>query len=115
MTRYTGSCHCGGVKFQIETTIDQTARCNCTLCKRKGAVVHFVPAERFQILEGEDLLTLYQWNTGKAQHFFCKRCGIYPFHKPRTKPTMMGVNVGCIDAVDVTGFEPEMFDGTALT
>ncbi len=45
--------------------------------------------------EGEDLLTLYQWNTRRAKRYFCCRCGIYVFHRKRAAPGHFGINVFC--------------------
>lgn len=53
------------------------------------------------VLAGEDRLSLYRWNTGAAQHYFCSVCGIYPFHRKRSAPDSYGVNVFCLE-----GFEP---------
>ncbi len=80
MTRYTGNCHRVGIRFEIETRLDTTARCNCSLCKRKGAVLYYVPEEQFRIVEGEDLLTSHQWSTGKTEHHFSSRFGICSVH-----------------------------------
>jgi hypothetical protein len=114
MQNYHGTCHCGTVKFRIETLLEETARCDCSLCRRRSAIMHYVPVERFEILEGEDSLTLYQRHIETAEHFFCKTCGIYPFHKPRTRPGFMGINVGCLEGVDVYAFEPIRLDGVVM-
>ena len=114
MQNYTGTCHCGAVEFSIETVLDHTARCDCSLCRRRSAVMHYVPEGRFQLLRGEDSLTQYRWHTETAVHYFCKTCGIYPFHKPRTRPGFMGINVGCLEGVEVYGFVPEQLDGVVM-
>ncbi|EGP1829285.1 S-(hydroxymethyl)glutathione synthase, partial [Salmonella enterica] len=46
---------------------------------------------------GQDKLTEYRFNTGKAVHFFCSVCGIYTFHQRRSNPDQYGVNVACIE------------------
>ncbi len=98
-----GSCHCGAVVFQVELASgwENLRRCNCSLCKRKGAVMADVLLEKFSILKGADILTLYQWNTRKAKHYFCSVCGIYTHHQRRSDPTRFGFNVACIEGVDV--------------
>ncbi len=100
MKTYRGSCHCGDVVFEIETDLDGVAVCNCSICRRRNAVMHRVTADRFRLLQGEDSLALYQFNTGAAKHYFCKRCGTYPFHRPRIAPDAYTVNVFCLDGVD---------------
>jgi hypothetical protein len=118
MRKYAGSCHCGAVAFEIETELDQVNVCNCSICTRRNAVMHRVPPERFRILRGEDMLTLYTFNTGTAQHYFCRNCGIYTFHKPRSAPDQYTVNVFCLEGVDkdvVAGLAVNRFDGRAFS
>ena len=102
METRTGSCHCGAVVFEVDLDggFENLRRCNCSLCRRKGAVMASVPLERLRIVRGEDKLTLYQWNTRQARHYFCSVCGIYTHHQRRSKPTEYGFNVACIEGVD---------------
>ncbi|ASW01345.1 GFA family protein [Paraburkholderia aromaticivorans] len=94
-----GSCHCGTVRFEVRTPIVPAGRCNCSLCRRKGALMTpLFPASQLKILSGEDALTLYQFNTRVARHYFCKHCGIYPFHQTRKDPLQWRVNIGCLEA-----------------
>lgn len=96
-----GACHCGAVKFTVELTEPlRGSRCDCSICSIKGAVTVGAPLDGLKIVEGEDLLTLYQFNTGVAKHYFCSRCGAYTFHQRRSDPGTYGVNVACL------GFNP---------
>ena len=112
---YQGSCHCGAVKFAVQTTLSPALRCNCSLCRRKGAVMAAVAPEHFNLLSGEEYLSLYQFNTRTAKHYFCKTCGIYTFHRPRTNPGIYRVNVGCLEGVDPFALEVGLNDGTVLS
>ncbi|WP_460530789.1 GFA family protein [Chitinimonas naiadis] len=113
---YTGSCHCGAVRFEVSTAITPAMRCNCSLCRRKGALMSpSFPAADLLIVSGEDALTLYQFNTRVARHYFCKHCGIYPFHQTRTNPLLWRVNLGCLDEVDVYALETGVGDGASLS
>ena len=95
-------CHCGEVEAEINIpdNLEKILKCNCSICKRKGAVMSIVKNEDFKIIKGQDKLILYQFHTKVAKHFFCINCGIYTHHNPRSNPTMTGFNVGCIDDVD---------------
>jgi hypothetical protein len=97
-----GSCHCGAVTFEVglHDGLEKLRRCNCSLCRRKGAIMASVLVERLRVTKGEDKLTLYQWNTKQAKHFFCSVCGIYTHHQRRSIPTEFGFNVGCIEGVN---------------
>ena len=96
-------CHCNGVEAEINIleNFDKTLRCNCSLCKRKGAVMSMVKNEDFKIVKGEDKLKLYQFHTKVAKHYFCSVCGIYTHHNPRSNPEMTGFNLGCIDEINI--------------
>ncbi len=115
MRTYRGSCHCGKVQFEIRSTLKPANRCNCSLCRRRAAVMTRVPASDFRLLAGEDALGLYQFNTRVAKHYFCGTCGIYTFHRPRVAPELYGVNVGCLEGVDPLSLEVGLIDGEAYS
>jgi hypothetical protein len=115
MQRYRGSCHCGAVTFEASTTLVPALRCNCSLCRRKGTVMATVAPEDFTLVSGAEQLTLYQFNTRTAKHYFCKVCGIYTFHRPRTNPNIYRVNVGCLEGVDPFALEVALNDGASLS
>lgn len=110
----SGSCHCGAVKFEIDVSLSRLGRCNCSICSKQGALfVRILPAQ-FRLLEGDDKLTLYQFNTGLAEHYFCKRCGMHPpFRHPRSGPNLYLVNARCLDDFDIEFevYEVSLFDG----
>ena len=97
-----GTCHCGSVQFEVDlpTGFQDLSRCNCSMCARRGAVVTSVPLDAFRILQGAENLTLYQFNTKTAEHYFCATCGIYTHHRRRSNPNQFGVNVACIEGVN---------------
>lgn len=109
----TGSCHCGGVRFTVELPRElRGARCNCSICSMKGVVMVAAPGEGFRLDAGEDLLTVYRFNTRAAQHHFCSRCGIHVFHRRRADPGQVGVNAACLDGVSPYDFaEVPVMDG----
>jgi len=71
-----------------------------------------VERSRFRLLQGEDSLTTYRFNTGTAQHRFCKVCGIKSFYVPRSHPDGISVNARCLDPGTVTAMEAKPFDGS---
>ena len=96
-------CHCGAVEAEIKLDGDlaKVIKCNCSICKRKGAIMSMVKNEDFKITKGERMLRLYQFHSKVAKHFFCSICGIYTHHNPRSNPAMTGFNLGCIDDIDI--------------
>ena len=113
MKTYTGNCHCGKVRFQMETDLSKVTLCNCSICTKKGAVHHRIPAHQFKLLAGEESLSLYQFGTKTARHHFCKCCGIHPFSNPRSAPEMVSINVRCLGDfdLDLSALAVTKFDG----
>jgi hypothetical protein len=73
--------------------------------------MHRIAADRFTLIAGEEYLTLYEFHTKTAKHYFCNVCGIYTFHRPRTAPELYAVNVACLEGVDPFKLEPRLVDG----
>ncbi len=115
MPTYHGSCHCGAVRFEIDTDLTEFSRCNCTLCRKKNAVMARVGEDCLRVTAGEDNLGLYRWNTRVARHHFCKTCGIYTFHRKRSEPDHYGVNVYCLDDAEIDGVPIIDADGRSLS
>ena len=99
---HKSSCHCGAVELAIQLPdgIVDPRRCNCSICRRKGAIVGSVPLAAIEIVRGAELLGLYQFDTCEAEHYFCSVCGIYTHHKRRSNPHQFGINLGCLEDVD---------------
>jgi hypothetical protein len=99
---FEGSCHCGAVRFHVHATVTELTTCDCSLCKMRNAVMLKVPEQALTLSQGEHDLMLYQWNTRRARHYFCRHCGIYVFHRKRAAPDHFGVNVFCLHGFDPT-------------
>jgi hypothetical protein len=109
---HTGSCHCGAVRLEVEAPPDIEAyECNCSLCRRTGFLHLIVPASRFRLMSGADVLTTYTFNTGTAKHLFCRICGVKAFYVPRSNPEGFSVNVRCLDQATVRSLKVLPFDG----
>jgi len=117
MKTYSGSCHCGAVRFSFSgPEIDKGLRCNCSICRRKGAMMtpYTVAADDLQINAKPDALATYTFASHVAKHHFCKVCGIYPFHQTLRKPGHYRVNLGCVDEVDANSLPCDVFDGASI-
>jgi len=99
MMTHTGGCHCGAVRFEVlaPKTL-QVSECNCSICSRTGYLHLIVPADRFRLVGGRDVLKTYTFNTQTAKHLFCSICGIKSFYVPRSHPDGYSVNARCIDS-----------------
>jgi len=114
MQRYRGSCHCGAIRFEIETDFPELTMCDCSICRRKNALMVKVQESSFRLLSGKDALAEYQFHTRTARHDFCSICGIYPFHSKRVTPDFFGVNVHCLEDFDPTGIPVRQAIGAAM-
>lgn len=108
------ACHCGTVRFRVKLLdgLKTARRCTCSYCRMRGAVA--VSAERGDISfeSGEEALTVYRFNTGVAEHYFCSKCGIYTHHRRRSNPNQYGINAACLKGVSPFDFdEVPVFDG----
>ena len=111
MASSSGGCHCGRVRFEVRGTPDEVSECNCSVCARKAYLHWIVPRAAFQLVAGEDDLATYRFNTGVAQHHFCRHCGVASFYVPRSNPDSVDVNARCLDGVDVAALPRRSFDG----
>lgn len=112
MIKHSGGCHCGAVRFEVLAPARiSVSDCNCSICQKSGHVGLIVPRERFTLLSGEDHLERYTFNTGTAQHLFCRTCGIKSFYVPRSHPDGISVNANCLDPATIEGIDSETFDG----
>jgi len=115
VSSHAGSCHCGGVRFCVQHELVELTTCDCSLCVKRNAVMTKVPETALRIDEREDLLTLYEWNTKRAKHYFCRRCGIYLFHRKRAAPDHFGINIFCLDGFDVSSLPVRRTEGRGMT
>lgn len=112
MTRHTGGCHCGKVRFEFTAPADlEATQCNCSICHMSGYLHVFVQQSEFKLLTGQDDLETYTFNTGIAKHHFCRHCGIKSFYVPRSHPDGISVNANCLDPGTVGSLQITPFDG----
>ncbi|QYK14553.1 GFA family protein [Shewanella rhizosphaerae] len=99
---HKASCHCGAVELALSLPngIQKPRRCDCSICRRKGAIVVSVTLDGLSVVKGQEQLKLYQFNIHTAKHYFCGICGIYTHHQRRSNPNEYGVNLGCLEGVN---------------
>ena len=107
-TPHPFSCHCGAVKIEVTLSdgLATARRCDCSFCRRRGAIAVSAPLSGIRIVQGADNLSLYQFGTGTAKHYFCKTCGNYTHHQRRSNPEQYGVNAACLEGVNPRDLDP---------
>ena len=96
------TCHCGAVELRVTLAdgLNSARRSDCSFCARRGAAVATVIVDDLAVIKGADKLTLYQWGSRTAKHYFCSVCGIYTHHRRRSNPNEFGVNIGALEGVN---------------
>jgi hypothetical protein len=113
--KYKGSCHCGKVAFEAEGEIGKVLACNCSMCRRKGSLLWFIPKTQFRLTTPESNASTYLFNKHVIRHRFCAVCGIHPYAEASDRngnPTA-AINVRCLENVDPESFQVEHFDGAS--
>ena len=114
---YHGSCHCGQIAFDVEgDAITQAMACNCSMCRRKGSLLWFVPRERLALATPEEQMGTYTFHKHVIRHRFCPTCGIHLYGEapsPQGVP-MAAINVRCVEDIDLAAIPVRHFDGRAV-
>ncbi|PZR00952.1 MAG: aldehyde-activating protein [Cereibacter sphaeroides] len=112
---FDGSCHCGAVSFTVDADLPTEAvSCNCSICRRNGALLAFFPATAFT-LKGGDKLSTYTFNSHKIKHMFCQTCGVEPFAMANAPDgtEMRAINLRAVPASDLDALTLKHFDGAS--
>jgi hypothetical protein len=110
---YKGSCHCGGVAFEVEGDIEGALAYNCSICQRKGSLLWFVPREKLHLLTPEDAASSYTFNKHAIRHRICPVCGMHPYGEG-TDPkgnAIAAINIRCIEDIDLSAIPVQHYDG----
>ena len=86
------SCHCGAVRFQVAHPLETVTDCNCSICRRLGALwAYYDPAE-VEISAEEGVVGNYAWGDRMLTFHHCRTCGCTTHWTPIKKVPRMGVN-----------------------
>lgn len=110
MTRYTGGCHCGAVRYEVEMELDKVLECNCSHCHKKGILLTFADNKDFTLTQGAEYLSEYWFNKKSIRHLFCEICGVQSFAEHLAVPSMV-INARCLDGVDTSSLTVEKYNG----
>jgi hypothetical protein len=114
--KYAGSCHCGKIAYEVEGEVKEATECNCSICRRKGQLMWFLPGDKLTLKTPESDMAYYSFNKHHIKHYFCPVCGCAPFGMGAGKDgkPMVAVNLRCLPDVDLAGIKINHFDGKSL-
>jgi hypothetical protein len=115
LKKYTGGCHCGVVRFEVEMDPnDGASRCNCSICTKIAQTGKIVKPDAFRLVSGKESLSEYRWGGNIATRFFCKHCGIHCYgagHLAEVGGDFVSVNLNTVDGVDPHALPVVHWDG----
>lgn len=114
MLTYKGACHCRKIRFEVDLELDHVRVCDCSICRKRGALNHRVEDSQLRISTPLEELCLYEWHTLTAKDYFCPVCGILPFRRPRDTDKIWAVNIRCLDGVDLDSIPIKHIYGSRL-
>jgi hypothetical protein len=108
-----GSCHCGAVSVEIPTPPTTATLCNCSICRRLGAIWAYYLVSHVRISGHPQATDGYIWGDRTLRTVRCATCGCATHWEPLTvKPdSKMGVNLRNFDPAALEGLTLRRFDG----
>lgn len=116
---YTASCHCGAVTAEMLRRPRKLTQCNCSLCRRYGALWAYFQRKSIRIKAKPKALEVYTWGDKRFEFFRCSTCGcVTHYERTRKRPDasdMGAINLRNIDnPVIIANVPIRLLDG-ALT
>ena len=108
-----GSCHCGGVRWQLDGTPESATACNCTVCRRYGALWAYGHEGEDVHVSGETRSYLRQAESILGFHF-CPGCGCVAYWRaaaPYEGRRRLAVNLRLAEPEAVAAIPIQRFDG----
>jgi len=114
--KFTGSCHCGNIAYEVDGDLTGAMACNCSICSRKGTLLWFVPESQFTLLTPREKITTYTFNKHIIKHQFCGVCGVQPFGEGKDPQgnAVIAVNIRCLENIDLDAVPVIHYDGKSI-
>ena len=114
MGSVTGSCLCGGVRFEVTLPFRRASHCHCSRCRKHSGAFGLsqgrVRREGFRLLQGDEFVRVYRPGGGMAKAF-CAVCGSSLFGGTWPDGPEVSIRLGALD--DDPGIRPQYHSHTA--
>ena len=104
----TATCHCGAVRIHVQRAPRTVTSCNCSLCRRYGALWAYYRATTVQVEAPKRNLSSYSWRRKVRAYFRCSKCGCVTHYKYRRKWGRDTV------AINASNFEPALLEAARV-
>ena len=106
------SCHCGAVRLKINRAPEEVKDCNCSICRRYGALWAYYSPKEVQVTK--DATDIYIWGERILEFHRCKRCGCVTHWEAVDKThDRMGVNARLMTPEVLAHARLRHFDGAS--
>jgi len=108
------SCHCGAIQIEIRRKPRTLTDCNCSICRRYGALWAYYQAGDIRVRGGRGARASYVWGERNIRFVRCRACGCIT-HWEATNPAFerVGVNARNFPPEVLKGIRVQRFDGAA--
>lgn len=108
-----GTCHCGAVRIEVPEPPREVVDCNCSICRRNGALWAFYAAGTVQLIGHPENTTQYVWGQKTIMTFRCRNCGCVTHWEPlQPEPDgKLGINTRNFDPSALGKVRIRRFDG----
>jgi len=107
------TCHCGAVRITVRGAPEFVVDCNCSICRRNGALWAFYEPEAVVLIGHPENTTQYVWGQRSIRTMHCNTCGCVTHWEPveGSAGNRLGVNARNFDPSLVQGVKVRKFDG----
>jgi hypothetical protein len=117
-----GSCHCGAVRFEVDSAPTELSECNCSLCRRVGGLWAYYPPEAFRLTSGREALVSYIQGDRTISNYHCRTCGCTSHWEglpgsgaePGGERPRVGVNMRLAEGLDLEAIPLRKVDGASF-
>lgn len=107
---YRLSCHCGAIKLEVEAELDGLRQCNCSTCRRFGAIHWYVDTKLVHLVDEKRSMTNYVWQEIHEGHCFCSTCGT-SIMRTGYPNGVVSLNACCIEEIDIFELDVTQYAG----